>query len=169
MVENGAREVLLLMPDRIQHGLEELGPGRAAGVAVSVHPKTPQGDPALSAKRLGLGTVLQGAFHHAAAEVLAKDVEDLVGSSRFDRGLVGHGGCSLQERVFSPSTLGKDDAPTEGKGVGVPLLPFPPPDSAPFAFAYKIASAKRAGPPTGCHDAHKGGRGRRPRAQGRWW
>ncbi len=71
MIENGAREVPVVMPDRLQHGLEELRPGRAAGVAVSFHPKTPQGGPALLTKRLGFGTVLQGALHHAPAEVLA--------------------------------------------------------------------------------------------------
>ena len=68
VVENGSGEILIVvLKNRLQHGLEELWPVRAAGVPVSVHPKTTKGGPALSPKRLGLGPMLQGALHHAAA------------------------------------------------------------------------------------------------------
>ena len=114
-IENGAGEVLIVALDRLQHGLEELWPGRAAGVPVSVHPKTPQGGPEWSAKFLRLGTVLEGAPHDPAAEVLAHQGEDLAGSSRFGRGLGSHWGRSLQGMSLCPSTR-REGCTDEGRG-----------------------------------------------------
>ena len=115
-IENGAGEVLIVVLDRLRHGLEELGPGRSAGVPVSVHPQTSQGGPALSAKRLGLGTVLEGAPHHAPAEVLAQEGEDLAGSPLFGHGLGSHWGRSIaREWVSVPPPEGKGASPEGGR------------------------------------------------------
>ena len=52
-----------------------MGPGRAAGVPVTVHAEISQGGFALLAKRAGFGVVIEGALDHRASKFLVKQGE----------------------------------------------------------------------------------------------